>query len=552
MDSEEEPTQHKENSLQVFDVDKDYSPGGDFDGDSHTEDEFEDKELDSELSDLLSNLNPVSEPPLCKEQVDLVETIISGRNVFYTGSAGCGKSTVLNRFVRFLRDQDKCVSIVAPTGRAALNVNGSTFYSYAGWTPNTMRRDMDDVLAGCHRKRIWKRLNQTDVLVIDEISMVENFCLERLNRVMKEARKNRKNGLAAFGGVQVIVAGDFLQLPPVQPLQFCLECGKQLEFVSNRKRRCAEHAEYNMADQWAFMSDAWRECDFVHVNLTTVHRQKDASFINLLEKLRMGKPLDDEDRDMLLNHDSQIEGAIKLFSRREDVKKLNDREFALLQTPIITYTCFDHFQMNPDHIELAAKAERDPVDGSLIALDEHRLEKMIEVKVGMLVMLLCNLSFDDGLVNGSQGRVIGFKPAPKPKELFEFNGEHASHKSALIGRYVSHNKCNKWPVVRFHNNVERTIYPVCMVNELGESPWSLISRTQVPLVAAWAMTIHKSQGMTIPKVSVDLADTFEKGHDYVALSRATRLEGLKVENLGKLSRGIDPQVQAFLHEKFGL
>ncbi len=152
--------------------------------DSDSEDEFDCKSLDLTLSQSLSQMNPAPGVELCKEQTDLVETIISGKNVFYTGSAGCGKSTVLRSFVRCLRGLGKRVHIVAPTGKAALNVNGSTFWTYAGWTPNIMRKPMKDVFAACHEKRTWDRFNETDVLVIDEISMMENFYFERLNRAV--------------------------------------------------------------------------------------------------------------------------------------------------------------------------------------------------------------------------------------------------------------------------------------------------------------------------------------------------------------------------------
>jgi ATP-dependent DNA helicase PIF1 len=145
---------------------------------------------------------------------------MSGRNVFYTGSAGCGKSTVLKNFVGRLKaqlvtrsdDQGKPkreptqVDIIAPTGRAALDINGSTFWTYAGWNPDSMKRPLEELKdAAEHGKWVRKRLKATDVLVIDEISMVENHHLERLNHVMQAARRN----LQAFGGVQLVVTGDF-------------------------------------------------------------------------------------------------------------------------------------------------------------------------------------------------------------------------------------------------------------------------------------------------------------------------------------------------------
>lgn len=517
--------------------------------DSDSDDEFDSKSLDLILSQSFSQTNPASGVTLCKEQADLVEAIASGQNVFYTGSAGCGKSTVLKSFVERLRKDGKIVDIVAPTGRAALNVGGCTFWRYAGWTPGMMRRSMEDVLRGCHNKRTWERFNKTHVLVIDEISMMENFCFERLNRIMKEARNDMRD--KPFGGVQVVVCGDFCQLPPVQPMKYCLECGVQLQSVSGYKKRCLEHGDFKLSDQWAFMSAAWRECNFLHVNLTEIHRQKDLQFIGILEKLRLGKLLDSIEKDLLKNHQSETDGAVKLYPKKDDVRRTNDREFNRLQSPILEYPCHDHLQRNPAHEDLASLGERDPEDGSLIALNEHRFERRTELRIGTVVVHLVNSS--NGLVNGSQGVITGFDSSTSTNELTEAGGEYAQLKQTLIHDFIHDGRLTEWPVVRFLDGKEKTIFPHCMITELGpEEPWSLISRTQIPLMAAWAMTIHKAQGMTLNRVIVDLADTFETGHDYVALSRAECLDGLKIENLGMLDKGMNRQVKEFLEEKFGV
>jgi DNA replication protein DnaC len=167
----------------------------------------------------------IVEPPLCEEQQQLVNTIMTGRNVFYTGSAGCGKSTVLKNFVNRLKAQmvwkggdqkePKRVDIIAPTGRAALDINGSTSWTYAGWNPDSMKKPLEKLKEVAENgKWIRKRLRATDVLVIDEISMMENHHLERLNEIMQSARGNTR----AFGGVQLVVTG-----------------GKALSQVSKRK-----------------------------------------------------------------------------------------------------------------------------------------------------------------------------------------------------------------------------------------------------------------------------------------------------------------------------
>jgi ATP-dependent DNA helicase PIF1 len=153
------------------------------------------------------NFVPEPEPTLSAEQQHVVDLIVAGENVFYTGSAGCGKSTILKAFVKKLKEQGKQVRIVAPTNLAALNVNGQTTWNFAGWTPDSMKKPLDKLMAAAHGKEVWERFDNTDVLVLDEISMVENLQFERLNEIMKASR-GEKFGGGAFGGVQVVVTGD--------------------------------------------------------------------------------------------------------------------------------------------------------------------------------------------------------------------------------------------------------------------------------------------------------------------------------------------------------
>jgi ATP-dependent DNA helicase PIF1 len=132
-----------------------------------------------------------------------VDLILQGHNVFYTGSAGCGKSTILKSFVKQLTDRNRRVKIIAPTNLAALNVGGQTTWSFAGWTPDSMKKPIDKLVQAAQGKEVYKRLTSVDVLVIDEISMIENLQFERLDLLMKQARGN-----GPFGGVQIVVTGD--------------------------------------------------------------------------------------------------------------------------------------------------------------------------------------------------------------------------------------------------------------------------------------------------------------------------------------------------------
>lgn len=156
---------------------------------------------------LVHSFVPEPEPELSAEQRHVVDLIVEqGKNVFYTGSAGCGKSTILKAFVTKLKAKGKRVKIVAPTNLAALNVNGQTTWAFAGWRPDSMKQPLDKLKAAAHGKEIWERFESTDVLVIDEISMVENLQFERLNEIMKASLGARRPG--PFGGVQIVVTGD--------------------------------------------------------------------------------------------------------------------------------------------------------------------------------------------------------------------------------------------------------------------------------------------------------------------------------------------------------
>ena len=496
------------------------------------------------------------EPSLHPEQKDIVRCIETGRNVFYTGSAGTGKSTVLKAFVRKLKNQGKQVDIVAPSGIAALNVGGMTIYSYASWHPDAFKNPFEVVLKNAHGKKVRKRLCNTDVLVIDEISMVERDLLIRLDALMREAREGWKGDddqrpdqprrkltsphsrKLPFGGVQIVVTCDFCQLPPVKPFRFCLQCGGDELPGWNRQdtqtlqcKRCP--LTYANADKWAFRSKTWEDCDFAYFELKNIHRQNDENFVNILQKCRVGKELSPGDKKLLTAAKSDPIGAVKLLPRRKEVDDENLRNFGRLTSSPRAYACLDVFDWrNKNEPELkkeGALKYGDRPDGPLSALSDHRFEENVQLKVGMLVILLVNLDFPAGLVNGSQGRIIRFekydpsKPVvPRPRDSSPSKGGRWSRKEygpsdidvfkeIQIRDFINRASVKEWPVVEFFNGVTRPIISHCQPSELGsEKPYSLIARTQIPILAAWAITIHKSQGMTLDRVIVSLANSFER------------------------------------------
>ncbi|EFY95403.2 aaa ATPase [Metarhizium robertsii ARSEF 23] len=193
------------------------------------------------------------------------------------------------------------VHILAPTGRAALQVSGVSTWSYMGWTPDHHKLPIGKLITSAFRKHIRRRLKSTDVLIIDEISMVENHHLERMNICMKEARRWRQDTPAPFGGAQVVVTGDFCQLPPVKPFQRCIVCGQEMEADDYEAEfNCRQnHGPFKENEKWAFMSKAWEECKFAHVDLKQIHRQNDEHFLKMLQKCRLGIPFSRDETETL-------------------------------------------------------------------------------------------------------------------------------------------------------------------------------------------------------------------------------------------------------------
>lgn len=503
-------------------------------------------------------------PPLCREQQQLLGLVLDGKNVFYTGGAGTGKSTVLRAMVRQLQQRDLRVNVVTPTGISALNVEGMTYFTYAGWTPSVQKKSLVQIEKEAMSQQRRARMRDTDVLIIDEISMLESNQFRRLDRACRAARSKPD---VVFGGMQVVVTGDFYQLPPVKPFQTCFKCGVELhrfevvEPTGVPWRQCPTCGEvYHPDDQWAFQSDTWALCQFTCVTLTQVHRQSDPTFVEILNTLRTGQRLTAVQLSLLGDPRPDIGAAVELSPVRRDVDEKNARGLASLSGEAHVYRCHDFAEIQPHHSNLADKARRN-AEGDLVGCEEHRFPSRLTTKFGMPVILLANINIEEGLVNGTQGRIVGYTPsAPRMAERahrLAQSGEFGRLEEEQIEVWVKmqHGTEFSLPVVHFQNGLRRVVFPVCQDTELGDPPpFSVVGRTQIPLLPAWAITMHKSQGMTLTTAVVNVDQVFEPQMAYVALSRVRALSGLRVvsqkslamlQEQGKLG-GCSKVVQAFM------
>ena len=453
---------------------------------------------------------------LTAEQAAVFRLVVDlGRSVFFSGAAGCGKSHLLRAIIESLREKyardgllDACV-VTAPTGIAACAIGGSTVHSFAGISAgggdgggSTCRsrggakdaaeavmdaREEMAVQVGRKVNGAARRWKACRTLIIDEVSMLDGETLDLLEHVARRVRHNE----AIFGGVQLVLSGDFLQLPPIG-----LSGGGG--------------GGGGGGVSFAFEAACWRRALYAQVNLSQAFRQRDPAFLALLNEVRTGVVSSTSHR--LLSR--EFSGAAssgpatvqptRLFAMNRDLDALNNRELARCSAPDVF---FDAVDVSADGVMLAALQRSCPATGRLA------------LRVDAQVMLLKNIDAERGLVNGARGVVVGFVPNREPTGP------------------------RRLPQVLFANGVYETVGPREWT--LAQGSAVLASRTQVPLKLAWGISMHKSQGMTIDILDVDMAGVFEFGQAYVALSRAVSLDRLRVFNFSPSVVRAHPRALAF-------
>jgi len=397
-------------------------------------------------------------------QAQALDVLKTGGNVFLTGEPGAGKTYVINEYIAWLEACGLTVAVTASTGIAATHIGGMTLHSWSGiGARDTLdRHALEQIVT---KEKIVKRVKKTNVLVIDEISMLDGKLVDMLHVILRTIRQSTE----AFGGIQIVFVGDFFQLPPVT--------------------RNGDMMRY------AFESRAWQEARPLICYLTEQHRQEDEMLLGLLSSIRKNE-VEDEHFTLLSEQTDigfeQVEPT-KLYTHNADVDAVNTAKLK----------------------ELGGQVRRFSMSGKGNKYTQESLTKsclspaVLELCLDAMVMCTKN-NFEAGYVNGTLGRVVDFAVI-----------EGCPIIETLDGKRIT---------------MEPTNWSVAEDNKLiGEI-------TQVPLRLAWAITVHKSQGMSLDAAEIDLSRAFVFGQGYVALSRVRTLTGLKVLGMSPTALRVDPKV----------
>lgn len=394
-----------------------------------------------------------------------LEIMLSGESVLLTGPAGAGKTYVLNQFIRIAKAEGKHVSVTATTGLAATHLGGTTIHAWAGiGVMDSLPNGFAEHISKGRRDIIEK----TDVLVIDEISMLHDY---RLDMVDTACRLVRKKPDVPFGGIQVIMSGDFFQLPPI-----------------NR--------DDSRAGGFVVYSNAWRDLDPTICYLEEQHRQDDEQLLAILNALRAGDVRRHHAEQLLARADATPpDGDLtELHTTNIDVDRINDAKLLELTGDEVTYE-----QSTTGSANYVESLQR-----SVLAPPQLKLRE------GALVMAVKNAA-DRKYANGSLGTVVDF------------------------------DVLTNYPIVEFRNGKTVTMLPDTW--ELRDGDKKRASISQVPLRLAWAITVHKSQGMTLDAARIDLTRAFVEGMGYVALSRVKNLENLYLAGINRMALRVSEDAQ---------
>ena len=400
--------------------------------------------------------------------------IDKGYNIILSGAAGTGKSYQVHKIIEKYGNTKK-IALTSTTGIAATNINGQTLHSFLNLgmiRSDNLSKEVTRIIYNPYAR--WTEVQNTDILIIDEISMCDGFLFNIIDHILREIRKISE----PFGGMQIILVGDCYQLPPVE----------------------------STTKGFFFESEAYNSGNFKPVVLKKIYRQNDKDFINCLNRVRIAKHTDAD---------------IDYLKKRQ----FNDMNYALLDTTCLYPTNREADILNEYRLDnLKGKLtsfqskDKDYTNVNLTGVKRDfnkfmRAPEVLKLKPGARVILLKNIAVNRDLCNGSIGTFI-------------------RKKGDLL-------------ICDFHGQEESILKTTFEVHEKSKL---VFEREQYPLALGWAVSIHKSQGMSLDSVAIDFSRIFAPHQAYVALSRAKNYEGLYLKNLTKECIFIDQKVIKFMND----
>jgi hypothetical protein len=396
-------------------------------------------------------------------QEEALRILKAGKNIYLTGPAGSGKTFVLNEYVSYLRERGVSVAVTASTGIAATHLGGVTIHSWSGLgiKGSLTTTEIDNLI---QKESLYKKYEKTKVLIIDEVSMLKPQMFDSINRLAQAILGNEK----PFGGMQVVLSGDFFQLPPV------VKYGEEAAYID--------------------ASESWQNMDIRICYLEEQHRQTDNKLNSILSEIRKGEISEGTFEILESMKGVKTDNGFKptrLHTHNINVDEVNDTELDKIDEEEISFEIKTHGR--PSSVDSLVKGLLTP--------------STLRLKKNAAVMFVKN-NFEAGYVNGTLGTVVGFD-------------------SGL-------------PVVETKEGKIITVEPETW--EILDDGKIIASAEQFPLRLAWAITIHKSQGMSLDAAEIDLSRSFVPGQGYVALSRLRSLDGLTLLGINNMALSIDPYV----------
>ena len=477
----------------------------------------------------------------------------NGFNLFITGSAGTGKSFLLRLIIDELL-KERTVAVTASTGTAAHIIGGITLHS---WLALGLAKEPIDVLLRRIKRysSCSENIRKTQVLIIDEISQVRGEFLDKIDACCKHVRKNN----FPFGGIQVIICGDFAQLPPVMSLDLERELDQSYkpEPISNK----------NPEIDYAFKSDVWKSMNLKTAYLREVVRQRgDPTFVGILNNLREGR-VNDEDFQPLLKcigrkfSSPDVDNSHNIFPTRlvptnAEAARINQSFYSALEGEENIYHARFHVKRKRRQ-NRNMEIENQIVERMLHYTKTHgTLDPSLHLKVGTRVILTQNINVRLGLFNGAQAIVEKFvNLLDAGAEGIQIATPDQLKKTSTEGSYETEslpaleNSSSTVPVIRL---VDKEILYALLPNttevrsDFDDEPNIVVQMTQYPLRHAWGLTIHKSQGMTLERALINAGRfIFSPGQTYTALSRVRSLEGLSLVDFDPNKVIVDPSVVEF-------